>query len=101
MAQFPEAPEAETAKPKLKEPGRFAVLLHNDDFTTMEFVILVLQKFFKKNHDEAYAITMKVHHEGRGVAGIFSSEIAETKAAQVNDFAKESRFPLKASTEAV
>ena len=99
-ASGPETPEAEVARPKLQEPGSYAVLLHNDDYTTMEFVILVLQKFFKKNHDEAHAITLKVHLEGRGVAGIFSAEIAETKAAQVNDFAKSEGFPLKASTEA-
>lgn len=85
--------------PKLAEPPKFAVILHNDDYTTMEFVVEVLQRFFKKNLEEAMEITMKVHHEGRGVAGIYTFEIAETKAAQVNDYSKTKGHPLKASAE--
>lgn len=91
----------QTAKPKLKKPPQFAVILHNDDYTTMEFVIEVLTKFFKKTHEEAITITMKVHHEGKGVAGIYSREIAETKSAQVNDYAKANGHPLKSTAEEV
>lgn len=89
----------ETAKPKLKEPPKFAVILHNDDYTTWEFVIEVLQKFFKKTQDEAMLITMKVHQEGFGVAGIYPQQIAETKASQANEYARASGFPLKATAE--
>jgi ATP-dependent Clp protease adaptor protein ClpS len=89
----------EEGRPKLKEPPRYAVVLHNDDYTTMEFVVEVLMKYFRKTHEEAMDITMKVHHEGRGVAGIYSYEIAETKAAQVSDYAQAHQHPLKASVE--
>src|SRR5579862_5959309 len=89
------------ARPKLKEPPRFAVLLHNDDYTTMEFVIEVLAKFFGKAHEEAMAIMLKVHHEGHGVAGIFSRDIAETKVAQVTEYAKAHGHTLMVTTEEV
>ena len=89
----------EEGRPRPKEPRRYAVLLHNDDYTTMDFVIEVLQKFFKKTSDEAFQITMKVHHEGRGLAGIFTHEIAETKVAQVEEYARSHGYPLRASLE--
>jgi ATP-dependent Clp protease adaptor protein ClpS len=82
-----------------KVPPKYAVLLHNDDFTTMEFVIEVLRRFFGRTGDEAVAIMLKVHNEGKGVAGIYSFEIAETKAAQVIDFARSKGFPLLTSVE--
>ena len=85
----------------LKEPPQFAVFLLNDDFTTMEFVVEVLQRFFRKTAEEAVEITMKVHHEGRGVAGVYSHQIAETKAAQVVDYARSRQFPLQAAIEPV
>jgi ATP-dependent Clp protease adaptor protein ClpS len=88
-------------KPKLKEPPRFAVLLHNDDYTTMEFVIEVLMRFFQKTQEEAVKVTLQVHHNGKGVAGIYSFDIAETKAAQVMDYARAHGYPLKSTTEAV
>jgi ATP-dependent Clp protease adaptor protein ClpS len=86
-------------KPKLKEPPKYAVLLHNDDYTTMEFVVEVLQRFFRKSGEEAMEIMLKVHNDGRGVAGIYSFEIAETKAAQVQELAKSRGFPLKCTIE--
>lgn len=89
----------DVAKPRLREPPKFAVVLHNDDYTTMEFVIEVLARFFKKNHEEAVQITLKVHHEGKGIAGVYSREIAETKVAQVNDYAKSHGHPLKCTAE--
>jgi ATP-dependent Clp protease adaptor protein ClpS len=88
-------------KPKLKEPPRFAVLLHNDDYTTMEFVIEVLMRFFQKTQEEAVKVTLQVHHNGKGVAGVYSFDIAETKAAQVMDYARAHGYPLKSTTEAV
>ena len=89
------------ALPKLKEPPSFAVILHNDHYTTMEFVVEVLVKYFKKSATEAHQIMLKVHEQGKGVAGIYHSEIAETKAAQVNQYARAHGFPLLCSTEPI
>lgn len=89
------------AKPKLKEPPGYAVLLHNDDYTTMEFVIEVLQKFFQKTHEAALEITLKVHHDGKGIAGVYTRQIAETKMVQVTQHARSSEFPLKCTIEPV
>lgn len=89
------------AKPRLKEPPKYAVILHNDDYTTMEFVIEILTKFFKKNHDEALQITLKIHHDGKGIAGVYSREIAETKVAQVGEYARGRGHPLKVTAEEV
>jgi ATP-dependent Clp protease adaptor protein ClpS len=86
-------------RPKVKEPPRFAVLLHNDDYTTMEFVIEILKRFFHKKEDEAAQITLRVHQEGKGVAGIYHLEIAETKVVQVHEYARSKGFPLKCSIE--
>ncbi len=85
---------------KTKRPKRYKVLLHNDDYTTMEFVIFVLQRFFGKTMEEAQGIMLKVHMEGVGICGVFTFEIAETKQAQVNSAALESGHPLKCSIEA-
>jgi len=84
---------------QLKEPPKHAVVLHNDDFTTMEFVIEVLQKFFRKTHDEAMKIMWSVHHNGSGVAGIYPVEIAEMKVVQVTAHAQQHGFPLRATSE--
>lgn len=89
----------ETGRPRLKEPSRYAVVLHNDDYTTMEFVIEVLRRFFGKTGEDAARIMLKVHNEGRGVAGIYGFDIAETKAAQVEEHAKAHGYPLKCSVE--
>jgi ATP-dependent Clp protease adaptor protein ClpS len=89
----------EEAKPKLKEPKHYAVMLHNDDYTTMEFVTEVLLKYFHKSGEEAVQIMLKVHHQGKGVAGIYTYQIAETKVAQVDAHAKEKGFPLKCTVE--
>jgi len=95
----PDFAEIEAERPELKEPPQYAVVLHNDDYTTMEFVVEVLQKYFRRTHEEATEITLRVHHEGRGVAGIYGFEIAETKVAQVMEYAKAHEYPLKASCE--
>lgn len=86
---------------EVKEPRKFAVLLHNDDYSTMEFVMDVLKRFFKKTEEEAAQIMLKVHHEGRGVAGVYSQEIAETKVVQVEEYAKSHSFPLRCTAEPI
>jgi ATP-dependent Clp protease adaptor protein ClpS len=84
---------------EVQEPKLYKVLLHNDDYSPMDFVILVLKKFFSKNETEAYKIMLDVHQQGVGVAGIYSYEVAETKVMHVNQFSKSSQHPLKASFE--
>jgi ATP-dependent Clp protease adaptor protein ClpS len=91
----------ETAKPKVQKPPQYAVFLLNDDYTTMEFVIEVLKRFFAKTEEQAMQIMLKVHHEGRGVAGIYSRDIAETKVVQVEQLAESRGFPLKCDIEAM
>ena len=99
----PGAPDiaVEEGRPKTQEPPKYAVILHNDDYTTMEFVIEVLQKYFHKGQDEAMQITLRVHHQGHGLAGIFDFEIAETKVSQVGEYAQTHGFPLKCTAEPV
>jgi ATP-dependent Clp protease adaptor protein ClpS len=86
-------------KEKLQAPRMYKVIMHNDDYTTMEFVILVLQKFFNKNSAEAHSIMLEVHTRGFGVCGIFTFEVAESKVAKVIKYARENGHPLKCSTE--
>ena len=83
-----------TAKPIVKKPKRFEVILLNDDYTTMEFVIAVLKRFFKKNDLAAEAIMLKIHIDGEGVCGTYSYDIAQTKVNQVIDFARTNDQPL-------
>jgi ATP-dependent Clp protease adaptor protein ClpS len=82
-----------------KEPTQHKVVLLNDDYTTMEFVLLVLESVFDKSPAEAYQIMMHVHTNGRGLAGIYSWEVAETKAEAVVSMAREAGFPLQAVVE--
>ena len=84
---------------KVKQPPLFKVLLHNDDYTTMEFVVHVLQSVF--NHDEALAtqIMLHVHRKGIGVAGVYAHEVAETKVEQTHELARAHEFPLRCSME--
>jgi ATP-dependent Clp protease adaptor protein ClpS len=85
--------------PGLREPSKYAVILLNDDYSTMEFVVEVLQRFFQKTREEALQIMIRVHHEGRGLAGIYTRDIAETKCAQVQELARTKGFPLKCVIE--
>jgi ATP-dependent Clp protease adaptor protein ClpS len=85
--------------PKVKKPSRYKVLLLNDDYTPMEFVILVLEQFFGKGREDAYAIMMHVHQKGVGVCGVYTFEVAETKVTQVMDFAKQNGQPLQCTLE--
>jgi len=84
---------------KLKRPRRFKVLLHNDDYTTMEFVVWVLQTVFHHDETTATEIMLHVHRNGIGVAGVYSHEIAETRVKQVESLAREHEFPLRSSME--
>jgi ATP-dependent Clp protease adaptor protein ClpS len=80
-------------------PPRFRVVLHNDDFTTMEFVVDALVRFFHKTTTEAMRVMLEVHVKGAGVAGIFPRDVAETKAARVSDDAREHGHPLRLTVE--
>ncbi|WP_413557816.1 ATP-dependent Clp protease adapter ClpS [Bdellovibrio sp. HCB209] len=85
--------------PKLDTPKMYKVILLNDDYTPMDFVVLVLRRFFAKSEDEATKIMLDVHKKGAGVAGVFSLEIAEMKVMQVNQFAQLNQNPLKSTLE--
>ncbi|HIC40665.1 ATP-dependent Clp protease adaptor protein ClpS [hydrothermal vent metagenome] len=84
----------QTSKPKLKKPKRFQVLLLNDDYTAMVFVVEVLKLFFSKSEEAAQEIMLKVHLEGEGVCGTFPHDIAQTKVSQVIDFSRKHEQPL-------
>jgi len=86
---------------EVKEPPLYKVLLHNDDYTTMDFVVMVLESVFRKDTSEATRIMLNVHHQGLGVAGVYTREIGETKIAVVHDLARKNQFPLKCSLERV
>ena len=93
----PETERDTLTKRKLERPPLYEVLLHNDDYTTQEFVVYVLMKFFHHDQATAQKIMLHVHTKGLGVAGVFTYEIAETKAHQVVQFARENEMPLQAS----
>jgi len=86
-------------KPKTKKPSMYKVLLLNDDYTPMEFVVLVLERFFRKNREEATRIMLHVHQKGIGVCGVYPYEIAETKVMNVVDFARQHQHPLQCTME--
>jgi len=88
-----------SSREALQEPPRYKVLLHNDDYTTMDFVVMILQTVFQKNTEEATRIMLNVHHQGIGIAGVYTREIAETKVATVHQIAKQHQFPLRCSLE--
>ena len=89
------------AKPELKKPSMYRVLMVNDDYTPMDFVIEVLTKFFGLDMEKATQIMLAVHTQGKGVCGIFTRDVAETKAAQVIQFARENQHPLMCDVEKV
>ena len=86
-------------KPEVKKPNMYAVVLINDDYTPMEFVIYVLQTIFKKSYEEAKKIMLLVHNEGKGICGIYSLDIAETKANQVIEFSRVNQHPLECKVQ--
>src|SRR6185436_18691809 len=103
MAQFPDLDGGTEVvvekKPKLKKPKLFKVLLHNDDFTTMDFVVFVLQYVFSRSEAEAFTIMLKVHNEGVGVAGVYPYEIATMKSEKTMNLAKAREYPLLCTVE--
>ena len=90
---------ATRTRAKTKKPTPYRVLMLNDDYTPMEFVVLVLQRFFKMDMEEATRVMLAVHQRGVGVCGVFSYEVAETKVAQVMDFARQNQHPLQCTLE--
>ncbi|MGH9322493.1 MAG: ATP-dependent Clp protease adaptor ClpS [Vicinamibacteria bacterium] len=90
---------AEKTRPKTVEPQLYKVLLHNDDYTTMEFVVSILESVFVKSPAEAYRVMMHVHIRGIGIAGVYPYEVAETKVSMVHDRAREAGHPLRCSME--
>lgn len=85
----------EATRPKLKRPSMFAVVMHNDDYTPMEFVVEVLQSYFSKTLEQATQIMLTVHTQGSAVCAIYTRDIAETKALIVNQYARDCQHPLK------
>jgi ATP-dependent Clp protease adaptor protein ClpS len=90
---------ATKAKPKTKKPSLYRVLILNDDYTPMEFVVLVLEHFFQKSREEATRIMLHVHNFGVGVCGVYPIDVAETKVAQVMDLARRNEHPLQCTME--
>jgi ATP-dependent Clp protease adaptor protein ClpS len=87
------------AKPKTKKPSMYKVLMLNDDYTPMEFVVHILERFFAKSRQEATRIMLHVHRRGVGVCGVYTYEVAETKVTQVMDFARQHQHPLQCTLE--
>ncbi len=90
---------ATRTRPRTKKPSNYKVLLLNDDYTPMEFVVLVLQKLFSMSIEDATRVMLQVHQQGLAICGIFTYEVAETKVTQVIDFARENQHPLQATLE--
>lgn len=89
----------ETAKPKLKKPRMYRVIINNDDYTPMEFVVHVLENFFSMDRAKATRIMMDVHSSGKGICGLFTRDTAETKTLEVNNYSKKHNHPLMCSME--
>lgn len=90
---------ATVVKPELKRPSMYRVLMHNDDYTTMDFVVAVLEEVFNKSYEDAMRIMLAIHTNGIGVCGVYTAEVAETKIAMVHRHAEEFGFPLRCSME--
>ena len=89
----------EEVRPEIKRPPLYKVVLLNDDFTPMDFVVEVLRIYFRMGHDRAHQVMLHVHTRGKGVCGVFTFEIAETKVVQVNEFSRQNEHPLKCAME--
>ena len=87
------------SKPKTKKPSMYKVLMLNDDYTPMEFVVHILERFFQKSRQEATRIMLHVHRRGVGICGVYTYEVAETKVTQVMDFARQHQHPLQCTLE--
>lgn len=99
MPKHQDSSLAEATTTRHRPPPLYKVLLLNDDFTPMDFVVDVLQRFFSKNREQATQIMLKVHHEGAGICGIYPHGIAETKVNQVAEYAREHQHPLQCVME--
>lgn len=103
MPEFPDIEEGGEVlvekRTKLEKPKLFKVILHNDDFTTMDFVVFVLQYVFNRSDSEAFSIMLKVHNEGLGVAGIYPYEIANMKSEKATNLARSREYPLLCTVE--
>ncbi|MAT66122.1 MAG: ATP-dependent Clp protease adapter ClpS [Gammaproteobacteria bacterium] len=105
MSQEPKQPNQDDGlavqedKPKLKKPPLYKVVLLNDDYTPMEFVVEVLETFFSMSREKATQIMLHVHTRGKGICGVYTHEIAETKVHQVNDFSRQHQHPLLCTLE--
>jgi ATP-dependent Clp protease adaptor protein ClpS len=91
------APERAAIKP----PGMYKVVLYNDDYTTMEFVIDVLQRFFAINNERAQQLMLQIHNAGSAICGVYTRDVAETKVAQVTEYAQQNEHPLRCGTEEI
>lgn len=89
------------AEPKLKRPSMYRVVLLNDDYTPMEFVVQVLMMFFAMSEERATQVMLAVHQQGKGVCGVYTKDVAESKAAQVNQYSRDNQHPLLCEIEAV
>ena len=89
----------ERTKPKLKKPPMYKVLILNDDYTPMEFVVHILESIFGHNRESATRIMLNVHKSGKGICGVYTKDVAETKVTQVNSFARENKHPLLCDLE--
>lgn len=89
----------QTADPEVKRPSLYRVVLLNDDYTPMEFVVHILEQFFALNREKATQVMLAVHTQGKGVCGVYTKDIAETKAALVNDYSRENQHPLLCEVE--
>lgn len=91
--------QVQEAKPQLKEPAMYRVIMHNDDFTPMEFVVTVLELFFHMENSLATKVMYEIHMTGKAACGVFSKDVAETKVDQVTDYARRHEYPLLCSVE--
>ena len=88
------------AKPKLKKPQMYKVIILNDDYTPMDFVVHILQAFFNLQHEKAQNVMLSVHTKGKGVCGVYTRDVAETKVDQVNEYSRQNQHPLLTTMEA-
>lgn len=91
--------EVQESKPEVKQPSLYKVVLMNDDFTPMDFVVEILEIFFSKNRENATQIMLQVHTSGKGICGVYTHDIAETKVTQVNEYARSHQHPLLCTLE--